>query len=155
MAFELAAEGAATTETWSVEGSCGERHFELGTATCAVGSEETNYWAVLGVLRHEDGTFDTAVLVHPKEEGSCEVTVGSRSTCSLELLRARTGDPATATETFVMTSGTVTLSRTTGPGGENRITGTFTGTAPELPPEGEPADTLVITAGVFDVELVP
>lgn len=147
--FELVAEGASTPSTWSASGSCGPRGFPLGSTTCAVGTEETRYRSVLGVIAHEDGTYDYIVLAAPKRDGTCAVSpeTGGTEVCTASLVRGATDVPEEEVASYLLTTGTITAALEGG-----RLVGSFEGTAEdqsglELPP-------LTITDGTFDVEFV-
>lgn len=146
--FEWAVQAeTADTIAWAAAGSCGSRGFALGSSTCAVGSNETNFWAALGVFVNADGTYDTATIVHPAGEGSCEATFtpGTQTDCTVVFIRSRVDFPQDPVPTYVMTSGTITMTQ----GGDRRITGTFQGTAEDVSELG--LDPIVITGGTFDV----
>lgn len=152
MSFEWAPEAGGTATVWSVSGSCGSLGFVLGSSTCAVGSDETSFVGALGVKTLEDDRFDTATLVHPTGEGSCEVSSESAARCTLVFLPGR---PATESEPipeYFLSTGTILLEIVVRDA-EQRLTGTFEGTAMDRSTlELEP---IVITGGTVDVELVP
>lgn len=149
--FEWMVESGTTGTVWTASGTCGSRGFDLGSSTCAVGSNEGQYWAALGVMANADNTYDTVTIVHPPSDGSCEATFtpGSVTTCTVEFVRGRVDFPQEPVPQYVMTSGTITVTRSAD--GE-RLTGTFEGTAEDL---SELAlEPIVITGGGFDVDFV-
>lgn len=150
MSFDWAPEAGGEAATWSVSGSCGTRGFLLGSSTCAVGSDETQYIAALGVRTLEDGEYDTATLVHPTGEGSCEVSSEANSTCTLGFFPGRRSE----TEPFpryLLSTGTIEVEVVVVEGQE-RLMATFEGTA--IDASVLEAAPIVITGGVLDVELV-
>mgnify|MGYP006205164911 CR=1 FL=1 len=150
--FEWALEGAPSATIWTASGSCGTIGFDLGSATCAVGSNEGGYWAVLGVIANEDDTYDTVTVVHPPGEGDCEAEFdGVSTTCTVEFVRSRVDFPEDPVATYVMTSGTITFAveeTETGP----RLVGTFAGVAEDF--SSLELDPITVTGGGFDVDFV-
>ena len=136
--------------TWTATGSCGSQGFALGSATCAVGSEEVAYWATLGVLLLGDGEFGLITVAHPKEEGTCTASAAASSTCGLAFTPSYTGPGQQNVISYILTSGTVTVSLAE-VDGVQRMTGTFEGRA-EVP--NSALTPVLITNGTFDVELV-
>ena len=152
MSFDWAPEAGGTVTSWSVSGSCGSRGFVLGSSTCAVGSEENGYVAGLGVKALEGDEFDTATLVHPTGEGSCEVSSAAGTTCTLAFLMERPGSLSAPDPEYVLDSGTIMV-EIVEVDGEQRLMATFEGTAVDKSIlELEP---IVITGGTMDVQLVP
>lgn len=152
MSFEWAPEAGGTATSWSVSGSCGSRGFVLGSSTCAVGSEENGYVAGLGVKALEGDRYDTATLVHPTGEGSCEVSSVAGAMCTLVFLKGHPGSLSAPIPEYVLDSGTIVL-EIVEVDGEQRLTGTFEGMAVDQSAlELEP---IAITGGTLDVELVP
>lgn len=150
--FEWMVEGGESATVWSAAGSCGTFGFDLGSSACAVGSNEGQYWAVLGVLPNDDDTYDTVTVVHPAGEGECEATFeGGTTTCTVEFIRSRVDFPQEVLPTYVMTSGTITFT-VEGTGSEARLLGTFEGTAEDI--SGLGLDPIVIIGGGFDVDFV-
>ena len=152
LSFEWRAEGGTETTVWAAEGSCGRKGFEAGARTCAAGSVESRYNAVLAFLRGEDGDVAMVTLVHPDGAGECEATAASGTRCSLQLVPDYTSGPGDELPPYyVLSSGTITAAVHEDESGAQRMTGTFSGTATD--PNGLEAP-LVITDGEFDVELV-
>ena len=151
VSFEYQAPGDAAPTVWSATGACGTRGFELGSSTCAVGSEERSYLAALGVLRGEDA-FGTLTVAFPRTEGTttCAASGATGSTCGVEFRPVRADLSEEPPPFWVMTTGTVTGTVEEG-GEEPRFTGTFEGTLTD--PNGNEAP-LTVTNGTFDVELV-
>ena len=151
LSVEIAAmTSSGPPETWVAEGTCGSEGFVLGSATCAVGSAENQYWLALGIVANGDGTYDTVGAVHPKEGGTCEASSETGSTCTVEIRRGWPGEDGPPA-LYLLTAGTVTADTGT-VAGVPRLFGTFEGIAVHVGGDGEP---LAITNGAFDVPLTP
>ena len=151
MSFEWAPEAGGSATSWSVSGTCGSRGFVLGSSTCAVGSDENDFVAALGVRALEGGEYDTATLVHPTGEGSCEVSSETGTLCTLAFVREGPGSVGDPVAEFILDSGTIVV-EIVEVDGEARLTGTFEGTAVDK--STLEMGPIVITGGTFDVELV-
>ena len=152
MSFDWALAADEAVTSWSVSGTCGSRGFILGSSTCAVGSEESGYTAALGVKVLEGDRYDTATLVHPTGEGSCEASAEPGTRCTLAFLKGRPGSASAPVAEYVLSAGTIVL-EIVEVGGVQRLTGTFEGTAVDM--SALELDPIEITDGVVDVELVP
>ena len=151
VSFEYQGGGDPAPVTWTATGACGSENFVLGSATCAVGSEERQYVAAMGVLRATEGGFGTATVVHPTADGTpCEASASASVGCGMEFIPVRDDFSEEPSPFWLLTSGTVTAGEVE-VDGVTRLTGTFEGTATDPNGAGEP---LVITNGTFDVELV-
>lgn len=149
MEFEWVAEGETTAESWEASGACDTPGFSTGSTTCAVGLDDGDRWLSFGVLRHQDDTFDSLILVHPAAEGSCSAsfTPDVEPTCTLEFIPGRDNFSTEPLSVYVMTSGTITVQMDEA---EGRLTGTFEGIAEDISELNLPP--LTISAGSFNVD---